>query len=163
VVELHKYASRLIGELCQHGALILVEVIAGHVRSMERKGNAAESVADRDRDDRPHQPIRQVISRGRLSIDAEGAARPHRLEHRVTWIERSCRRVIPALVLRTAVEDPTLFAKDARGGEAERAMRPVDKMAFDLRKIPCVQNGVAETFSRLGDGAIEIAVREMDG
>jgi hypothetical protein len=39
----------------------------------------------------------------------------------------------------------------------------MDKMAFDLRKIPCVQNGVAETLSRLGDGAIEIAVREVDG
>ena len=42
VVELHKYASRLISELCQHGALILVEVIAGRVRSLERKGEAAE-------------------------------------------------------------------------------------------------------------------------
>jgi hypothetical protein len=29
----------------------------------------------------------------------------------------------------------------------------MDKMAFDLRKIPCVQNGVAETLSHLGDGA----------
>jgi hypothetical protein len=34
VVELHEYASR--------GALILVEVIAGRVRSLERKGEAAE-------------------------------------------------------------------------------------------------------------------------
>src|SRR5580693_4618516 len=36
VVELHEYASRLISELCQHGALILVEVIAGRVRSKEQ-------------------------------------------------------------------------------------------------------------------------------
>jgi hypothetical protein len=39
----------------------------------------------------------------------------------------------------------------------------MDKMAFDLRNIPCVQNGVAETLSHLGDGAIEIPVREVDG
>ena len=104
-----------------------------------------------------------MIARGPLGIDAERAAHLHRLQHRVTWIERSCRRVIPALVLCTPAEDPTLFAKHAGGGKAERAMRPMDKMALDLRKIPCIQNRIAETLARLCDGAIEIAVREVDG
>jgi hypothetical protein len=37
VVELHKHTSRLIGEFCQHGALITVEVIAGGMPSISAK------------------------------------------------------------------------------------------------------------------------------
>ena len=75
VVELDKGASRFLGEFRQHGALIMIEIVASGMRSIERKGQAADTVADPDRDDRLHQSAGQAIPRGRLGIDAERAAR----------------------------------------------------------------------------------------
>jgi hypothetical protein len=161
-VELDEGACRLVGEFCQHGALIVVEVIAGRVRAIKRNRQTAEAVGHRDRQDRAHQPIGQAIALSGLGIDPEGAARLHWFQHRVARIECSRLGVIPALIL-SAAEEPALFAKYAGGSEAEGVTHPLDKMVFDFRKIRRVQDRVAKTLSGPDDGAIEKPIHEIDG
>ena len=57
VIKLHQGAGRQVGKLRQHGALVMIEIGAGSMRSIESKRQAAQAIPHRNREDRPPRPL----------------------------------------------------------------------------------------------------------
>src|ERR1700729_1797349 len=101
MLELREDARGLGRKPRQHGALILVEVIARGMRSIENHRVAAKAIADRNGENGPGEPFGKVVSASAVAIDAEWAAGPQRGEHCILGVELSCRGVVPpAMVFR---------------------------------------------------------------
>ena len=54
VVEFHEYTRGFVGELCQHRAFVVTEVITSRMWPIERNRHAPQLVTDRDGNDRLH-------------------------------------------------------------------------------------------------------------
>src|SRR6476660_6270747 len=109
----------------------MAQRIAGHMRSIKCKAQAAQPVPHRNCQDGSRQTIGKIIPRGCGGVDVIGPMSQCRFEQRIVWIEYPG-RTIPCVICCGASEDMVLLAKDACGSKSERVVHSLDELRFDL-------------------------------